>query len=325
LEPEPAPAPSAALSTADARPSSPAAPRVDTSVTAPPPVPASPVAATDACSDLASLEAPAAAGALTAAQVACLEAFALSGAAQVQRAKAGKTALVHHAAVCKATRDCKAYERFQAAYFEEVERSSADLLFAYAVHLSKLEPRTDALDGEVMLWTTRALENRAQWSGPTFVQRVERLHQLQARAAYARWERAASAASPETEARRGEARTAIGAWADFLHQVGRDTSPATQLCASVVGTASQCTRTGATPTTPVVVSLASDPPGATVLVDGVEAGRTPLTVQLAPGSHQVSMRLPDGRESETRALRVGPREPTRHTWRADQAAWASGP
>ncbi len=52
------------------------------------------------------------------------------------------------------------------------------------------------------------------------------------------------------------------------------------------------------PPVPVAVHLRTATPGAAVKIDDNEVGRTPLTVQLLPGPHTVSIVAPDGRSAE---------------------------
>lgn len=57
------------------------------------------------------------------------------------------------------------------------------------------------------------------------------------------------------------------------------------------------------------LTLTSDPTGATVLVDGNAVGATPLSYDLAPGNHQVTLTAPE-REVETRQVTIRDGETT---------------
>jgi hypothetical protein len=54
------------------------------------------------------------------------------------------------------------------------------------------------------------------------------------------------------------------------------------------------------PAQPVPIAIESDPPGALVLLDEVEVGRTPLRTLIEPGDHVVVARLEDHHDAEKR-------------------------
>jgi PEGA domain len=56
------------------------------------------------------------------------------------------------------------------------------------------------------------------------------------------------------------------------------------------------------------LTLESTPPGSTVLVDGAERGTTPLTIEVAPGTHSVQFRYRKNVRSVGVAVTAG--EPT---------------
>jgi hypothetical protein len=77
---------------------------------------------------------------------------------------------------------------------------------------------------------------------------------------------------------------------------------------------------GAAPSDPValaVMTFESEPPGATVHLNGVAIGRTPLRGQ--PVSHGVyELRLENGQQSIVRTIRIGSRGSTSYRWQGDQ-------
>jgi hypothetical protein len=56
---------------------------------------------------------------------------------------------------------------------------------------------------------------------------------------------------------------------------------------------------------PARLSVASEPPGAAVRVDGKQAGLTPLELELAPGKHEVAVRAPGYLASRRQVMAVG--------------------
>jgi serine/threonine-protein kinase len=59
------------------------------------------------------------------------------------------------------------------------------------------------------------------------------------------------------------------------------------------------TREAALKTKPAKVKVTSDPPGATILVDGKDSGmKTPADVDVAPGSHKITLQAPGKKDSD---------------------------
>jgi hypothetical protein len=57
--------------------------------------------------------------------------------------------------------------------------------------------------------------------------------------------------------------------------------------------------------TPATLAIESDPPGATVLVDGERVGTTPMEVRLGPGEHRIETQL-EGYASQSRTVEAVP-------------------
>ncbi len=75
----------------------------------------------------------------------------------------------------------------------------------------------------------------------------------------------------------------------------------------------------AAPTPPVVgpnaveITVATNPPGATVLVDGASAGPSPAKVKLNPGPHRLRASMSGYYPAPETKIQVGASEPKEHT------------
>lgn len=101
-------------------------------------------------------------------------------------------------------------------------------------------------------------------------------------------------AAPEIEAPRADAAPRSAAPAPAAPE-----PPA----AAPVQAASAAPTAPAEPAAPQVVKLLTDPPAATVRVNGAPAGRSPLKLELTPGSHQISIEA--GKASGDFTVQVG--------------------
>ncbi|MCB9679651.1 MAG: serine/threonine protein kinase [Alphaproteobacteria bacterium] len=275
---------------------------------APDPAPTTGAASGD-CGDVEALEARATGGKLTAGDRACLGRAARDGSLRmVDRRKVARVSLVDAKARCDAG-SCADYEREQAYYFEELDQSDPEMMFAWATHLEKTGRRAEA-----RIWVQRALERKEGWSGQMYTKRVEGLHALDAKAAYALWN-----ASPRDERLRIEARDAAAEWASYRAQLGRDTTAAMEMCTSAAGSAGPCEDRVHDNATKKPIVFASVPGGAEVVVDGAVIGNTPVSFDLSLGAHDVQIRA-QGLESSQR-IEVGTGKPTRWTWTAEGDDW----
>ncbi|MCA9570370.1 MAG: PEGA domain-containing protein, partial [Myxococcales bacterium] len=153
------------------------------------------------------------------------------------------------------------------------------------------------------------------WSPSVASARTAACHEVQGRASYALWE------ATQSEEDRLEARNRTADWAEYLRRINKDAGTAMSLCASAAGGAAVCDKRVQTEAVTESVQITSVPMGATVVVDGREVGRAPVTVELTHGTHQVRLVL--GPEAGEHAIRVGGGEPVRWQWRATEDGWLS--
>jgi hypothetical protein len=127
-------------------------------------------------------------------------------------------------------------------HLERIDQSDPDLCMRQARRLAKAGQTTAALR-----WVDTALENRTQWHGKTFVQRMGGAHALRARVAHDAWQRAeqrTAQGTPEdretTDALRHQAKTAAREWLDYARGADLDTRSAEDLCRSAAGNRAFC-------------------------------------------------------------------------------------
>ncbi|MCA9566532.1 MAG: protein kinase [Myxococcales bacterium] len=268
-------------------------------------------ASLQACGDPTALEVPAAAGRLTTTQRTCLSrTMRAASLKQVEKIRLGRLVLADAQARCKAG-DCADYEREQPWYFEEVEQSDPDMMLAWASHVYK-----GGRASETRVWVRKALSRKDQWSGPTWVRRVDTLMQLDAMAAHDLW-----AANSRDDDLRNHAKEAAADWANHRARVKLDPTAAMELCVAAAGSAGPCNarvHDNAATSRVVVTTL---PAGATLIVDGKAKGATPTEVDLSFGSHELKVTVGD--RVGTRTITVGTEEPKRWTWDANKDTWAS--
>jgi hypothetical protein len=63
----------------------------------------------------------------------------------------------------------------------------------------------------------------------------------------------------------------------------------------------------------VELTIKTDPPGATVIVDGAPAGKGPLTLKLNPGPHRLRASMSGYTPGVDTKIQVGATEPKEHT------------
>jgi len=197
--------------------------------------------ADDSCDDLVSLEPAALMGTLSGGQQECLEARIVSASRQTEKDKVSRVLLMD----AEARGDKKAWARLMRRHLEDIDRSDPDLCFKYAYYLSR--GGVNRAHG-VVRWADYALENKAQWSGSTFVSRVYALLKLKAEAANRIWQSTEEAyvqnRTDENEANTTKYRdlTKVYAreWLDYARVSGQDTKNALALCVSAAGNRSYC-------------------------------------------------------------------------------------
>ncbi len=275
----------------------------------------------DGCGGQAVLEVTARDGKLSGAQSKCVDSFVKdTGKGLTERRKMGTLLLVNHQMKCQKSKDCKDYEAFQPYYFEEIDRSKADQMLAWAVHNWNKPNKSKANLQETARWAERALEQKGQWKSVDFVKNVEQAHELRARSTYEMWTRERKADPFAAEKWQGRAKTAALDWMNYRLQLGKDASEARKLCESVAGSAEVCSRGADDQAKKTVITFVSLPIGAKVLVDGKEVGKAPMTYELSRGGHEVKMIANDGKEG-TQLIKVGSAEPVRYVWKSAADAW----
>ena len=90
--------------------------------------------------------------------------------------------------------------------------------------------------------------------------------------------------------------------------------PVAVLCAGFLGSCEP-----ATPALPapgkdaIAITVRSEPPGASVLVDGVVVGAAPQTVRMNPGPHRIKAMMSGYYPSQESRIQVGGSESREHT------------
>ena len=193
------------------------------------------------CSDLVSLEAPAMMGKLGEDNRSCLEGSLSSASAQTQRNKISRVLI----ADAEARGDRGDWEVLMKRHLEDIDRSDPNLCFKYAIHL--YSGGAGRAHG-VIRWSDYALENKSQWSGPTYTKNVYSLLKLRAQAANKLWQSAESAfvedRSDENEANstryRGMTKDYAREWLDYARASGEDSRNPLSLCVSAAGSREFC-------------------------------------------------------------------------------------
>jgi len=183
--------------------------------------------ASSVCEDLVSMEPAALLGRLSDPQVNCLEARLAGDAALTEQRKISLLLM----ADAFGSRDMPRWARLTRRHLDAYDQSNPDLCFRYAVYLGRELPGQAP---EVILWSTRALENRTQWVGDPFTTRVSALYKMRAVAAHSLWEASGS------DADRAETKVFARQWLEYARAAGKDTTLAQSLCESAAGTSAYC-------------------------------------------------------------------------------------
>ncbi len=269
------------------------------------------------CHDTISLEPKATIGRLTSEDRDCLAvAIRDESARQVDRARLGRLLLVDARYRCDNGDSCAAYETEQRYFFEEISRSDADMLYAFATFLNASEAGDDGRRQEALLWANRSLERKSEWRGVDRVNRVDRLMEIRSEVSYARF-----SASPRDEKLRTEAKNYAIDWLNNRIALGMDYSEAMELCTSAAGVEANCRAFIDDVKLEVMVTFVSIPAGASVTVGDEMVGDAPIVVALGHGAHKVQMHGVDGESSVE--IEVGDKGATRWLWRARDDKWES--
>lgn len=284
------------------------------------PTPAS--ASLETCGEQSKLEMAASSGALSHAQVACLDGLMRDdGVAQTLQDKAGRMVLVHDSVTCSSGGGCAAYERDQRYFFAEVTQSDPDMTLAFASHLYKKGGTVATLD-EAVAWTDRALERRSVWKRSAFVNNVEIAYRIRARSSYQAWMMVLEKDGTDAAARRRAMTVEYAAeWSDYLVRLGRDKTAAFDLCVSAAGATEICEKRLSDETRTIQILIGSVPMGATAFLDGKEVGRTPARVDVPIGTHE--LKLEHEGSTSTQSVLIGDTLPVKHIWNIEEDEWSS--
>ena len=195
----------------------------------------------DSCDDLVALEPAALMGQLSPGQTECLEARIVSTSRMTEKDKVSRVLIMD--AETKGNRS--KWESLMKRHLEEIDRSDPDLCFKYAIFLSR---KGVGRAHGVIRWSDYALENKATWTGGTFVSRVYSLFKLKAEAANRVWQSAEEAyvadRSDENEGKAQKYRDLTKVysreWLDYARASSQDTKNAMALCVSAAGNRSYC-------------------------------------------------------------------------------------
>jgi hypothetical protein len=191
------------------------------------------------CDDLVVLQAPAMVGQLGAERIRCLEARISAGGSQTTRDKISRVLMID----AEARGDRGDWERLVSRHLSQISYSDPDLCLSYSIQLS----RTGRYSS-VIKWSEAALENKQKWSGSTYIQKVNALYKLRAKAASKLWRAAdeqlvkeRNAANERDEQRtRGNAMNFAKEWLDYARASGQSTADALALCVSAANTQEFC-------------------------------------------------------------------------------------
>ena len=195
----------------------------------------------DSCDNLVALEPSALMGNLREGQVDCLEASFAAAARQTEKDKISRILMVN----AYSGGDRAKWAALVKRHLNEVDQSDPELCLKYAMYLHKRGP---SKSHGVIRWANVALENRTQWSGDEYVNRVYTLYKLRASAAQKLWQVAEEkhAANPTEETRaqvedaRNQTKVFAREWYEYAKAAGRDSTKSLQLCVSAAGTADYC-------------------------------------------------------------------------------------
>ena len=217
-----------------------------TTTTPPPTTTAPPVADMAApddntCDDLVALEAPAMMGQLGPGRRKCLEARMNAEGSQTTKNKMSRVLM----ADAEARRDQADWERLIKNHLENIDRSDPNLCLKYSIFLAR---GGVGKSSQVIRWADYAMENKQQWSGPTYTKNVYALYKLKAQAANALWQDAEKEfvenRSDETQAKsdkyRGMTKNFSLEWLTYARASGQDTTAPMAICVSSAGNKEFC-------------------------------------------------------------------------------------
>jgi hypothetical protein len=195
----------------------------------------------DSCIDLFKMQDQALAGTLRDGQIACLEARIVEDKLMTDKEKVSRVLLVD----AEAKKDLVRWEALMQRHLSDIDQSDPDLCFKYTIYLSR--KGMDNAD-EVIIWGSRALERKDNWSGRLYEKKVFALHQLRAEAGMHMWQQAEQSyleersmqAEDASDQARGKAKEFARAWLDYARASDQDTEAALRLCLSAAGAMEYC-------------------------------------------------------------------------------------
>lgn len=197
--------------------------------------------ATAQCGDLVAMEPAAMLGKLKDGEIRCLDDKLRESDKQTVKDKISRVLM----ADAWAKQDMHRWEAVVRRHLNDIDRSDADLCFKFAKQVSSHGP-TSA--DETMHWASIALENRTQWTGDTFVSRVNALYKLRAVTAQEKWtyleekyvKTPGEELRTEKDRARNDAKTLAREWLEYAKSAGKDPTTAMQMCVSAAGTSEFC-------------------------------------------------------------------------------------
>ncbi len=195
----------------------------------------------DSCSDLFKLQDQALAGTLRDGQIGCLETRIVEDKLMTDKEKVSRVLLVD----AEAKKDLVRWEALMKRHLSDIDQSDPDLCFKYTIYLSKKGMENAE---EVIIWGSRALERKDNWSGRLYEKKVFALHQLRAEAGMHLWQQAeqhyleerSMQAEDSSNQARGRAKEFARAWLDYARASDQDTDIALKLCLSAAGAMEFC-------------------------------------------------------------------------------------
>jgi len=195
----------------------------------------------NSCNDLFKLQDQALAGTLRDGQIACLELRIVEDKLMTDKEKVSRVLLVD----AEAKKDLVQWEALMQRHLADIDQSDPDLCFKYTIYLSRKGMENA---DNVIIWGSRALERKDNWSGRLYEKKVFALHQLRAEAGMHLWqqaeqnyleERSMQAEEASTQAR-GKAKEFARAWLDYARASDQDTGAALKVCLSAAGAMEFC-------------------------------------------------------------------------------------
>ncbi len=195
----------------------------------------------DSCDELIKLQDQALVGALRGGQIACLEQRIVEDKLMTDKEKVSRVLLVD----AEVKKDLARWEQLMSRHLQDIDQSDPDLCFKYTIYLSRKGMENAE---NVIIWGTRALERKDNWSGRLYEKKVYALHQLRAEAGMHMWQQAEQRylqarslkAEDATDIARGKAKEYARAWLDYARASDQETEVPLKLCLSAAGAMDYC-------------------------------------------------------------------------------------